>query len=222
MMIREKYSAFFFDFDGVLADSVEVKTRAFAKLFESYGPKIQARVVDYHRKNGGMTRVNKFLHYYREFLRKPLDRAELQQLCEDFSNLVVGEVVSSPAVPGANEFLQKWHKQIPFFVVSATPDKEILDIVSRRGLKLYFRDIFGSSMSKQENLNFLLEKYDFNPEKCVFFGDAESDYRAALACNVNFIGIVSGPDAPLLKVAPEITWVRDFVGIDLRALMECR
>ncbi|MEE9509964.1 MAG: HAD hydrolase-like protein [Candidatus Bathyarchaeia archaeon] len=54
-----KYQAFFFDFDGVLADSVEVKTRAFAKLFESYGPEIQARVVEHHRKNGGMTRKDK-------------------------------------------------------------------------------------------------------------------------------------------------------------------
>ncbi len=70
-----KYQAFFFDFDGILADSVEVKTRAFAKLFESYGPEIQARVVEHHRKNGGMTRKDKFRHYYAEFLKSPLDDA---------------------------------------------------------------------------------------------------------------------------------------------------
>ena len=48
--------ALIFDFDGVLADSVEVKTRAFAKLFQSYGPEIEDRVVKYHRNNGGMSR----------------------------------------------------------------------------------------------------------------------------------------------------------------------
>ncbi|MBC8460160.1 MAG: HAD family hydrolase [Deltaproteobacteria bacterium] len=211
MMISKKYSAFFFDFDGVLADSVEVKTRAFAKLFESHGQEIQALVVDHHRKNGGMTRVDKFYHYYREFLDKPLGLAELQRLCNDFSRLVVDEVVSAPEIPGAENFLKKWHNKAKCFVVSATPDEEISQIVRRRRLEIYFREILGSFRSKQENVRFLLEKYGFNPEKCFFFGDAESDYRAAMDCNVNFIGIVLGPDAPLLQVAPEVKWVRNFV-----------
>jgi beta-phosphoglucomutase-like phosphatase (HAD superfamily) len=66
------WQAFFFDFDGVLADSVEVKTKAFARLFEPFGPEVMARVVDHHRRYSGVTRVDKFRHYYREFLQQPL------------------------------------------------------------------------------------------------------------------------------------------------------
>ncbi len=205
--------AFFFDFDGVLADSVEVKTRAFAKLFEPFGPEIQDMVVEHHRRNGGMTRVDKFYHYYREFLGKPLDDVELQRLCSDFSRLVVDEVVFAPEILGAEEFLKKWYKHVPCFVVSATPDEEISEIVSRRGLEIYFREVLGSKRSKQENVEFLFEKYHLNSEKCVFFGDAEGDYRAAQACSINFIGIVPGLDAPLLEAAQEIRWARDFVGL---------
>ncbi len=215
MMIREKYSAFFFDFDGVLADSVEVKTRAFAKLFESYGLKIQARVVDYHRKNGGMTRRDKFRYYYKEFVNKPLDRYQLEKLCSEFSSLVVDEVVCSPQIPGAEEFLQKWHGKLPCFIVSATPDEEIVSIVERRGLGRYFKETLGSSRSKKENLKILLEEYRLLPEKCLFFGDAESDYKAATDCGMNFMGILPGPDAPLLEVAPGISWVRSFVQLDI-------
>ena len=47
------------------------------------------------------------------------------------------------------------------------------------------------------------------PRRCLFFGDAEADYRAAQACGVAFLGIVPGPEAPLLQVAPEIEWRRD-------------
>ncbi len=211
-----RYEAFFFDFDGVLADSVEVKTRAFARLFERYGHDIVAKVVDHHRKNGGMTRADKFRYYYREFLGKPLDEVELQRLCDDFSRLVMDEVITAPGILGANEFLEKWYKQVPCFMVSATPDEELLEIVSRRGLEIYFRDILGSSRSKQKNVKFLLEKHGLNPEKCLFFGDAESDYRAAMACNVNFIGIVTGPDAPLLRVAPGIKWAPNFVKLEIQ------
>ena len=35
----------FFDFDGVLADSVEVKGRAFGSLFSEYGSDVVSRVM---------------------------------------------------------------------------------------------------------------------------------------------------------------------------------
>jgi len=42
-----------FDFDGVLVESVDVKTRAYARMFEEYGADIVSKVVDYHLTNGG-------------------------------------------------------------------------------------------------------------------------------------------------------------------------
>ena len=42
-----------FDFDGVLVESVDVKTKAYARLFEEYGEGVVSRVVDYHLTNGG-------------------------------------------------------------------------------------------------------------------------------------------------------------------------
>lgn len=213
-MIRGKYAAFFFDFDGVLADSVEVKTRAFARLFEPYGLDIVSKVVDHHRKNGGMTRVDKFRHYYQEFLGKPLDKAELQRLCNDFSRLVVDEVVTALEIPGAEEFLKKWYKWVQCFVISATPDEEIKEIVKRRGMDIYFHEILGSSCSKSDNVNYLLNKYGFAFRQCLFFGDAESDYRAAAASGVDFIGILPDSNAPLLKIAPDIRWYKNFLEIE--------
>ena len=32
---------FVFDFDGVLADSVNIKTNAFSKMYEAYGSEVQ-------------------------------------------------------------------------------------------------------------------------------------------------------------------------------------
>jgi phosphoglycolate phosphatase-like HAD superfamily hydrolase len=72
---------------------------------------------------------------------------------------------------------------------------------------------WGHQNQKFKNVEFLLEKYALSSEKCLYFGDAESDYRAAVACNVNFIGIVSGTDAPLLQVAPEVKWARNFIDL---------
>ncbi|MBW2004226.1 MAG: HAD family hydrolase [Deltaproteobacteria bacterium] len=210
-----RYKAFFFDFDGVIADSVEVKTKAFAKLFEPFGQELVDKVIDHHRRHGGMTRVDKFQHYYKEFLKISLDDDRLQELCYIFSRLVTNEVIAAPEIPGAEDFLKKWHKKLFCFIVSATPDAEIIKIVDQRGLKPYFREVLGSSRSKQRNIEFLVNKYSLQPENCLFFGDAESDYRAAMACRIDFIGIVRGQNAPLLQVAPEIRWSQDFFSLQI-------
>jgi len=202
--------AFFFDFDGVLADSVEVKTKAFARLFEPFGPEVSAKVVDHHRRHSGVTRVDKFRHYYEEFLHQPLPEEELAELCRRFARLVVDEVVAAPEIPGAERFLRLFVGKLPQFVVSAAPEAELQEIVSSRGWTGYFREVKGAPRSKRDNLATLLQKYDLAAEHCLFFGDAEADYRAAQACGVRFIGIVPGPGAPLLRVAPHIEWRRDF------------
>jgi phosphoglycolate phosphatase-like HAD superfamily hydrolase len=206
----QDWQALFFDFDGVLVDSVEVKTRAFGRLFEPFGAGVVEKVVDHHRRHSGVTRVDKFRHYYREFLQKPLAEEELAELCRRFAQLVVDEVVAAPEIPGAEAFLRTVAGHLPCFVVSAAPENEVQEIVQRRGWRQYFREVLGAPHSKQKNLEILVGKYSLNPQHCWFFGDAESDYRAAHVCGVHFLGVVPNPEAPLLQVAPDITWVRDF------------
>lgn len=210
--------AFIFDFDGVLADSVEIKTKAFREIFEPFGSEIMNKVATHHRNNGGMSRKQKFDYYYKNFIGKSLSDNLSETLCEKFSKLVVDEVVSAPEIPGAVEFLKKIPQDTLCFVNSATPDHEITMIVKRRGLKTYFREILGSGFSKTENLQNLIKRYKFDPAKSIFFGDAEGDYRAAVGCNVPFIGIVPGKDSPLVRQNPNIKWYEDFTKIDLLKL----
>ena len=45
-----KIKNIFFDFDGVIVDSNEIKSQAFYKLFESYNVTIAKKVLAHHRK----------------------------------------------------------------------------------------------------------------------------------------------------------------------------
>ena len=96
-----KKDAVFFDFDGVILDSVEVKTRAFAKMFEVYGPEIERKVVDYHLQHGGISRFEKIRHYYENFLHKPVSEKELASLGEEFSRIAFTGVIESEFIDGA-------------------------------------------------------------------------------------------------------------------------
>lgn len=210
--------AFIFDFDGVLADSVEVKTRAFEALYAPHGPEVAAAVVRHHREHGGMPRREKFRHYEAALLQSPAGEAKLDRLCEAFSRLVLDGVVAAPEIPGATDFLRRWHGRVPLFVDSATPDAELAEILKRRGLDAYFEAVYGSNRSKAENLAAILAAGGFAPEKTLFFGDALSDHAAAQSCGAQFLGIVRDEGSPLLRLDPPPPRCRDF--IEAAALLE--
>jgi len=212
------YNALFFDFDGVLVDTVEVKTRAFAHLFEPFGSEIRAKVIEHHRSHGGMTRVDKFRHYYEYFLKMPLDGRTLANLCNAFSELVVEEVVAAPEIPGAEEFLMICHREMPCFVISATPSDEISVIVARRGWTKYFVEVCGSPTSKREHLGILLNRFTLQPGKCLFFGDAIADYDASQSCGIHFMGIIPESGDSPLRTIKDIEFIGDFYALDGRDL----
>lgn len=62
------------------------------------------------------------------------------------------------------------------------------------------------------------------PGRCLFFGDVESDYRAAQACGVHFLGILPDQQAPLLKSAPEVGqgFYRGGAGVRLMSMIPHR
>lgn len=208
--------ALFFDFDGVLADSIPVKARAFARLFEPYGPEIVARVLDHHHRRGGLTRVERFRFWFAEYVKAPLTEDHLEDLCRRFADLVVDGVAASPEIPGARSFLETWQGRARMFVVSATPQKEIELIVEKRGLTPFFAEVRGAPAKKPDHIRELMTSHSLNPEQTVFFGDAETDFRAAEQTGIPFIGILPGPDAPLLQAHPQIRWYSDFNQVPLR------
>ena len=63
--------AIFFDFDGVILESVDIKGWAFGKLFESY-PEHVDEIVAFHFANGGMSRFDKFRYIYKNILNKKM------------------------------------------------------------------------------------------------------------------------------------------------------
>lgn len=179
-----------FDFDGVLAESVEVKTEAFAELYLSYGKEVVERVVDYHRTNGGVSRFDKFRYYQQELLGLPLIRKEICELSRRFSALVVEKVIVAAEIPGVIAFIELCRRAgVDCALNSATPQAEIEEIVRRRGWDEYFCCILGSQSSKNENLKMILLTCGALPQEAIFFGDAQSDMSAAEGNSIDFVGI---------------------------------
>lgn len=186
----KKYDAIVFDFDGVLVESVDVKTKAFAALYAEYGDRIVQQVVDYHLLHGGVSRFEKFRYYQEVLLGKALTKEEEIQLGDRFSQYVENAVVAAPYVLGADNFLENHYQSIPLFVASGTPDEELKRIVSYRNMNHYFVSVHGSPAKKGAIIQEILTTHGFNPDRVLMVGDAIADYEGAIVAGVKFIGRV--------------------------------
>jgi len=197
-----------FDFDGVLVESTEVKTRAFAALYRQYGADAAERAVAYHLANTGISRYVKFQHLHRAILGIELSQNELEQLGQRFSQLVKDEVVKAPWVAGAHEFVAAHHETLPLFVASGTPDSELNAIVAQRGMRKYFCSVHGSPATKCEIIAGVVQRHRFEPGRVLMIGDSIADYEGALEVGVRFLGVAptgarTFPDS--VAVLPDLT-----------------
>lgn len=176
-----------FDFDGVILESADIKTRAFRELFAAHPDRVD-EIVAYHEANAGISRFLKFRHIYGSMLDRPLGPDEERALGERFETLVVEEVVRCPFVPGSLELLQAYSGRCPLFVASGTPDDELRRIVAARNLTALFRGVYGSPKGKSVILEEILAMTKTPRESLLFVGDGRSDYEAAKAAGVGFIG----------------------------------
>lgn len=183
--------AVFFDFDGVIAQSLEVKKTAFAALFAPLGPKIQEAAVRFHVEHGGMPRHTKMRHCLEQLAGRPASDALVDKLVHRFAELVFEGVVDAPLLPHVEATLQALCKAgCPTFLVSGTPEEEMRQIAESKELAHYFQGIFGAPRPKNRILRELLKQTGFRPAHCLFVGDALADMQAAQEHNLIFLGIV--------------------------------
>jgi HAD superfamily hydrolase (TIGR01549 family) len=183
-----KYRAIIFDFDGVLVESADIKTKAYAELYKAYGPEVVEKVVQYDQRNGGISRYEKFQYYHRELLRKELGQEEEIDLRSRFAELVEKAVRQSPWVPGVDRFLERYYKQIHFYVASGTPQDELDRIISDRRIGYYFKAVYGSPRKKEEIIGAILFESGIKSDEMVMIGDSITDYEGAMRAGIDFIG----------------------------------
>lgn len=193
--------AIIFDFDGVITESVDVKTRAFKELFKDYPQSLVSAIEKFHLDNGGMSRFDKFRHIYKNILNKELSEAEFNRLCVDFNKLVVEDVVKAPLVKGVKSFLDSYKDRLPMYIVSATPDSEIKEIVGRKGLEKYFLAVYGSPATKAECIKNVLGRQNHPAKSILFIGDSRNDHHAAQETGVIFAARAVGPRQDWLEAA---------------------
>ncbi|MFA5614484.1 MAG: HAD family hydrolase, partial [Methanoculleus sp.] len=94
-----------FDFDGVIVESIPLKTAAFREVF-SFVPDHLDEIIAYHLENGGMSRYDKFRYIYADILHEPLTPDVEERLAGEYVRLIFDAMLTVPYVEDAEDLLR--------------------------------------------------------------------------------------------------------------------
>jgi len=187
------------DFDGVIIESVDIKTKALEELFKSYKNSID-KIIEYNLKHNAVSRFVKFKYIYENILKKEYTPEIKEKLGEQYSNLILKKMVDCPFVPGALDFLKTFSKKFPLYLISATPKKELENIVKQRNIDKHFKQIMGIPPgSKIEFIKKAILQENVKPKEAVYIGDMPRDYKIAQKTGVQFVGRKNKKDFGKIK-----------------------
>lgn len=182
----KKAKTIFWDFDGVIKDSVSVKSDAFEELFLPFGSDVAKKIRMHHEDNGGMSRYDK-LPIYLNLAGEKNSTDSISKYEKQFSKLVMNRVINSPWVEGVLEYIKTNYKAQKFFLITATPQKEIEEILKKLEISKYFKKVIGSPTNKKDAIKVILSNENINLDDSIMIGDSCSDYEAAKENNVFFV-----------------------------------
>ena len=136
-----KYQHIIFDFDGVLAESNEIRFDGFRKLFKSYPQDQVELLVQYAEANGGVSRYKKIIFFFNVIRKESISSKSVDDWAAQFSKLVRQDVTEASPVKGSLEFLKKYFNHFDFAIVSSSDQKELREVCRDRGIEHFFKII---------------------------------------------------------------------------------
>ncbi len=180
------YKVVFWDFDGVIKDSLHVKAEAFANLFPDVDDSIRQKIKSHHFNNGGLSRTEK-IPLYASWAGINATPAIIEKYISDFGELVVNGVINSPWIPGVYEYIKSNHTAQDYFLISATPQKELQKIIESINLSNSFKRVFGSPSVKSNVIKMVVCELGLKLSDCLMIGDSKVDLCAAQENGINFL-----------------------------------
>jgi phosphoglycolate phosphatase len=217
-MIEASIRVVILDFDGVVIESNQVKTLAFADVFARF-PEHAEAMMAFHHANVSASRFVKIDHLVTNLLGRPGDTALRDSLANEFSRRSRELIATVPYVDGAEALLETVSSRVPLYLASVTPAEDLGAILAERNLTHFFHGVYGCPpWNKPAAIRDVLAHQGVRPDEAVLVGDSGGDQRAAAQTGVHFIARQSGLPfewVPTVSFS-DLTGVVDFLHPKLR------
>jgi HAD superfamily hydrolase (TIGR01549 family) len=146
----------------------------------------------YHRAHDHTSRHDKFKYIVENILKQKYTQQHADRMATKFAELTRDKIIECPSVDGAEDFIQHFFSnKYPLYIASATPLDELKVILKGRELLRYFKDVYGTPLSKKQMLSNIIKKENILPKELLFIGDSFDDYKVAKEMGVSFIARIS-------------------------------
>ena len=175
------------DFDGTLVESNQIKDHAFDTIFNHW-PEHKEEMMYWHYSHNTIDRRVKFKYFVENFL-KLTDRSDLiEKLSIRFEELTSTAIVKCPFVDGAKVFLEYIYGRYLVYLISATPQLELEQIIKQKGLVGNFNKVYGAPINKKNILEKIIATEKLSLQEIIYIGDSPEDLNCAKDLGINFIG----------------------------------
>ncbi len=187
MINFSKYNCILWDFDGVLMDSMPVREHGFKKVLSAYAEEDVAALVDYHRKNGGLSRYVKFRYFFETIRKESITEDQVHALAQAFSGIML-DLLMNPSllIKDPWNFIERNHNHIDMHIVSGSDGTELNTICKTLNVSSYFKTIAGSPTPKIKLVEEILRNNRY--KNVVLIGDSLNDLEAANVNGIDFLG----------------------------------
>jgi len=178
-----------FDFDGVILDSVPVKTEAFRKLFNQFPMEKVELLIDFHLKNGGMSRYKKIEYFFTYILKQSIENKNILEYAQIYSSITKEELAQTKyLIEDSMNFIKLNYKQYNMHIASGADEEDLKYICKQLDLKQYFLSIHGSPEIKSNIVHGILANNNYKKNETVLIGDSINDFEAANKNDIGFYG----------------------------------
>lgn len=178
-----------FDFDGVILDSVPVKTEAFRKLFDTFPKEKVDELIEYHLLNGGMSRYKKIEYFFNTLLSENITEQTVIEYAQKYSEITKEELSQKKyLIEDSLEFIKYNYQKYNLHIASGADENDLKYICKKLELEKYFLSINGSPKIKIEIVKDILLDSDYKKDETILIGDSINDFEAADASGIEFYG----------------------------------
>ena len=175
---------FLFDFDGVLADSLDLYSEAVARCLLRIGTPIVKNREDYLALFEG--------NFYESMAAKGVDLVAFAGAAKEILPGIDYDAMKP--FDGLIPILEALQKDHLLAVISSNGSRTIRRMLERFGFDPYFQEVFGSDFlfSKKDKIAHALSKYGIDRERTFYIGDTTGDILEAREAGVRTVAVTWG------------------------------
>lgn len=178
-----------FDFDGVILDSMPIRKLGFAEVLKDFPTDKVGELLEYHERNGGLSRYHKFEYFYTTIIKQEFSQEDILRLADAFSVIMRAKLTDKAGlIDETIRFIQENKSRYRYFIASGSDENELRFLCKELGIHSYFEAVFGSPTPKKQIVGNLLKQYEFDPDEAILIGDAFNDFEAASVNQIDFYG----------------------------------